>query len=235
LQRKNRSAFPFYLNAGLSTTPLRWLGKRLRALRGKRTTMIIARRANIRISDVEALEAGVFALTVGRLRDVVREGYGTDFTNLLAECYDANPEYFGKIFHRHLPPFVRDHYFSLSVRQGENDREATPLLIGGHSTRYLWAIPMRTLRNQKLLLELLELAPARKKSPTGFTPNSSHNGTDVIHVVHGSVDYMAIEGEDFFTQYLRAGDSFCFFASRQHTIENIGNSTSALLLIVHVP
>src|SRR5258708_5986227 len=188
--RRRPITFPFYLRKEQGhTAALGWFGKRLKRARSgaKKTTRTVAVAAKVSIEQILALGKGGFNLNVGLLRSIVLNGYKVVFEDLLAECYEANRGYFDPTEeHR----FDRDYDYSLCREaggEGGDDRYPTPLLIGGDPKRYLWAIPMRRLKDQPLVTDLLELAPLRALKPSGATPDNAHSGIEVVHVIHGAI------------------------------------------------
>jgi DNA-binding XRE family transcriptional regulator len=231
-QSRKQYRFPAYLTQGHEKHLLQIVANQLRSARGARTRESIAKAAKISVKTVIALEKGEFRLNLGHLRDIVRQGYRTNFEELLHTCYKENRERFDPQERR---PFERDQHYSLCLRPGEG-KSATPLLIGGESEKYLWAVPMRKLKNQPLVTEFLELAPMRKRKPSGSTPDNAHEGVEVIFVMHGTVQANIFhKGDSPNSRKLKAGECFHFHARNAHTIENVEKSTSALLLIVRLP
>ena len=230
---KGHSAFPVYLQRTGDQPALRWLGKRLREVRGNKTATDIAKKTGVPISEIRSMERGDFRLNLGRVRDVILQGYGQKLTDLLSECYEAHKAQFNPQGKR---LFRRDYLYSLRLSRSKSGKGTTPLLIGGDSKNFVWAIPMRELRDQPVVTEFLELAPSRKRNPVGFTPENSHPGVEVVHVIHGRVSvHMSPGSEAGFDSTLASGDSVHFHSRYGHNIENTEKGTSALLFIVRLP
>lgn len=192
--KKRRSKavhFPHYLKSGPDAVALRWLGNRLKAARGADLRETVAKQANVSIEQVRAIESGEFHLNLGCLREIISRGYGLSLVDLLEEAHQSLHVHFypesatsGKD-----RPFDRDSHYSLCLEASKDGKQkATPLLIGGDPDSYLWAIPMRRLKDQPVVTELLELAPSRKRKPSGVTPANAHEGVEVIHVIHGTIE-----------------------------------------------
>ena len=131
--------------------------------------------------------------------------------------------------------FDRDFHYRVR-RKGGEDADFTPLLIGGDSERFLWAIPMSRLNDQPLVTELLELAPLRSYKPSGVTPEDAHSGVEIIHVIHGRVKArLTYPSEAPGDRELRSGDCIHFHSRFSHKIKNTEKGTTALLLLVRLP
>lgn len=224
--------FPQYLKPGPDKTLSKWLGRKLRSLRGQKDLKNIAESANVTSATLKELERGLFHLNLGQLRDIVRYGYSTTLEDMLCDCFNAHKHRFDPAGER---PFERDYHYSLSLADSE-DGSATPLFIGGVPDSYLWGVPIRRLKNQPLATEFLELAPARKRKSSGVTPNNSHSGVEVLHVIFGRVEaHINSGGEARYKRPLKKNDSIHFCARHPHKIENLENGTPALLLVVRLP
>ena len=231
--KTKRPSFPTYLKPGPNRDVLRWLGNQLKQLRGERTVQAVSTSAQVKPKEVIALERGDFRINLGRLRDVVSRGYKSSFEELLSKCYDAHPKVFNPGEDRY---FKRESHYSLCLKKKSRDeKEPTPLLIGGDPKSYLWAIPMRCLNGQPMVTEFLELAPFRKREIAGVTPNNSHDGVEIVHVIHGTIDACILYGDGGGSRRLKAGDSIHFLARTRHQIENQEKSSSALLLVIRLP
>ena len=233
-------SFPHYLKPGADTLALRWLGNRLKQARGLNSPKCVASRANASVEQIKSIETGDFHVNLGRLREIISRGYGQSLTNLLEEAYQALRNHFdsGALTSGKSRPFNRDCHYSLCLEDSKDGKQkSTPLLIGGDPTNYLWAIPMRQLKGQPVVTELLELAPSRKRKPSGITPDNAHDGVEVIHVIHGTIDArLTLSGEALnLSRRLTAGDTIHFHARNIHQIENSEKSSPALLLIVRLP
>jgi hypothetical protein len=232
--RRRHATFPVYLKKGLSTPALRWIGRRLAETRNeaKKTARMVAQSVKVDVKLIQEIEKGLFGLNVGLLRTIVHDGYNVVFEDLLAECYEANRAYFDQDS-RHR--FDRDYHYSV-CREGGEDRFPTAFLIGGAPKKYLWAIPMRRLKKQPIVTELLELAPLRTKKPAGATPENSHPGIEVVHVIHGAVNVRINSGFEAPTsRHLKAGDSIHFHSTFVHKVQNTEKNTAALLFVVRLP
>jgi quercetin dioxygenase-like cupin family protein len=86
-----------------------------------------------------------------------------------------------------------------------------------------------------MAIDLLELAPARKRKSRGITPDNAHDGVEVVHVMHGTVQVRVDGAEGSYSRTLKHGDSIHYHSSFAHQIQNDGSNTSALLLIVRLP
>jgi hypothetical protein len=231
---KKSSSFPRYLpqpNQAL----LKWMGNYLISLRGKKNVKSIANESDVSAEDVKNIESGKFHLNLGRVRSILQHGYGCTLEDVLAACYQENKA----LFHPDLDhTFDRDwHYRLRPPNRGKFEEIPTPVLIGGDPKKFLWAVPMRRLKNQPLVVELLELAPARKRKESGKTLRNSHGGVEVIHVIYGEVQVFmtAGGGQGSYDKPLRAGQSIHFHCRNKHNVENLGNTTSSLLQIVRLP
>ena len=84
-------------------------------------------------------------------------------------------------------------------------------------------------------MDLLELAPNRKRKDRG-TPEISHDGVEIIHVINGSIQvHIEGESEGRYSRTLKHGESIHYRSSRSHQIVNDSNVTSALLQIIRLP
>ena len=215
-RRKKYSRFPCYLKPGpANQKALIWLGKRLCGIRGRTHAKTVAAAAKVKEKQILAIERGVFRIGLGQLRQIVSEGYEFDFGDLLAECFSANEEDFNPQGER---PFDRDWYYALTWI-GE---KPTALLIGGDPKSFLWAVPMRRLRGQAMVTEYLELAPKRKRLSAGVTPGNSHDGSEVVYVINGSVkaNIQLRAGENEKSRPLRRGDAIHFLSIFPHNLVN---------------
>ncbi len=180
------------------------------------------------MDEIKKMEMGTFHLCLGQVRQICRRGYGCSLENVLDACYRVN----GKV----LNPsddrvFERDWHYRLCF-SAESREEPTPFLIGGDPKSFLWAAPFRKLNGQNLAAEILELAPARKYF--GFTEKNSHEGTEVVHVIHGTIRFFIKGGgrEAEYNRLLTKGDSIHFNSCFLHHVENEKPTHSALLFIV---
>ena len=222
-RRKKRGHFPFYLTPRpCDTAALAWLGKRLCVARGRKRVKAIAEAAKVPQDNIRAIEKGVFHLGLGQLRHLIRHGYGADFGDLLAECFEANREAFDAQKSR---PFDRDYHYALTLH-GDSVKGPTALLIGGNPKSFLWAIPMRRLRDQAMVTEYLELAPKRKRLSAGLTPGNEHEGSEVVFVMNGSVTVhiSGRTGENDVSRTVGAETRFTF-APLTHTISRMRRQT----------
>lgn len=233
-EQKSEAKFPKYLKQGTSHVALCWLGKRLKEIRATDSVESVAKASGVAASEIDAIEAGTFHLNVGRLWKVVHNGYRSDLGDLVAECYKANRENLDSFSNDR--EFERDVYYSVR-RQPHDRKESTPLLIGGNPKSYLWAIPLRRLHRQPLLVEFLELAKLRKREDeVGKLSTESHDGVEIIHVIHGLINIdirHAINHNTFRT--LKAGDCIHFHSRQPHCIQNASTTVPAFLLIVRLP
>jgi len=232
-QTKKRDKLPFYLNPlPDNEKALRWFGKHLREKRGAKRASAVAKLADVPGELIQALENGEFKIGLGQLRRIIAFGYEMSFEDLLAECFEANRAIFDPRADR---PYERDRHYSLVWEMNRKDKERTALLIGGDQDAFLWGIPMRRLNGQPLLTEYLELGAARKKKDgAGATPRNNHDGTEVIHVINGTVQAHVGGGtpENSASPRLEKGDSIHFRSDQPHHIENLSPISTALLLIV---
>jgi mannose-6-phosphate isomerase-like protein (cupin superfamily) len=230
---KKHNQFPFYLPQRPSDkVALAWLGKRLREKRATRTPKMVASAANVSLQQVRDLEKGIFHIGLGQLRRIVSHGYGTDFSDLMADCFKANREAFDA---EQIRPFDRDYYYAITQRTAHG-KGPTAVLIGGDPKSFLWAIPMRRLKNQPMVTEYLELSPKRKRLAAGLTPGNVHDGSEVLFVIHGSVTVhiAGSDGERELSRDLERGDAIHFRSLHPHNIENTGWNTTAFLLVVRL-
>lgn len=217
--------FPHYL-----PTPdpqiLAWLAKRIRDLRAGRSVEEIARRARLsNVSSLVTIEDGTFHLGLGELRSILQHGYGSSLVDLLGEYSRAEP---GALEQRR--PFQRDYYYRARRVTSSLDQGApTPFLSGGDPARYVWATPFRELKGQGMVTEFLELAPAKKRrgKPAGTTALKAHEGEEILHAVHGTVQVFI---EDY-NPHLSPGECIHFHSTRPHYVRNI-SATPALLFVV---
>jgi len=179
---------------------------------------------------VRALERGEFNLPVGDFRLILKYGYKLQLLDLLEEYYahlksDAEQE---------SRPFRRDWYYRarLSSAPGaEVPEEKTPMFVAGDQDRYLWAVPLRKLKESGIVTEFLELAPARRLRPSGETPASAHDGEEIITVIHGRVMVSIQHAGSTFSPELNPGEMIHFNSKNRHLVRTLGN-TSALLAVV---
>jgi hypothetical protein len=225
--------FPSYLPQPDETLS-KWVGDYLKQLRGTKTHAQIAQRAKIDDLDekrIEEIESGVFRLDLGIFRHVLRRGYGRELEDVLAKLYQAFSSRFNA---KKARPFARDYYYAICLL-ADGKKQATPFLVGGDLENFLWAVPLRKLKNQPLSVDLLELAPARVKKHSGETTGGFHDGVEVIHLINGKVKVSVDSGaEGPIIRELRKGDSIHFNSQREHQIMNSGSTTSALLLIIRL-
>jgi hypothetical protein len=229
-----RDKFPRYLKQqSRDTTALRWMGNKLKEHRHDKSLHDIANRSCTESAILEKIEDGNFSVNVGKLRKIISDGYGMDFDDLVADCYKHNKATLDKA-QRH---FNRPHYYSVR-HQKYKDKPPTPFLIGGDTESLLWAIPLRKLEGQPLVMEFLELAPHRKRKETiGAITQEFHNGVELIFVVHGRIDVQIRlkDGDGEYESHLKAGDCIHFHSREPHSIQNADNNSSALLYIVRIP
>jgi transcriptional regulator with XRE-family HTH domain len=225
-----RAVFPFYLPAP-DPDLSKWVGAYLRDLRAKkRTPADVAKAAKVSVGDIERLEQGSLHQNLGQFRYILRHGYGCKFEDVLAKCYEEFRDRFDQTRKRR---FARDYHYSLCLDEG--NKTPTPLLVGGDQDNFLWAVPLRKLKKQPMAIDLLELAPARKRKSRGITPDNAHDGVEVVHVMHGTVQVRVDGAEGSYSRTLKHGDSIHYHSSFAHQIQNDGSNTSALLLIVRLP
>jgi len=228
---RGRAVFPFYLKPGPDSELLKWVGGHLRKIRGKKSAAAIAKAAKVSTDDIERIEQGTIHQNLGCFRQILHYGYDCRFEAVLAKCFEAFKERFDPKGRRR---FDRDYHYSLCPPDKKGDM-LTPVLIGGDPESFLWAAPVRELKGQPLSIDLLELAPDRKRKTRG-TPENSHDGAEVIHVMHGTIQvHIENTTEGSYTRKLTHGDSIHYISKFTHRIVNDGNSTSALLLIVRLP
>lgn len=137
-----RIVFPFYLRPGPSKRILSWVGKQLQQTRGGVSLASVSQKIGMSIAQVRAIERGVFEVSLGRFREILWRGYDVSLSDLLAQCYEAHRELFDP---QHVRNFERQGHYTFSLR-GEVGKNPTPVLIGGDSESYLWAAPMRRLK-----------------------------------------------------------------------------------------
>jgi len=227
-----RTFFPYYLRPGPDPVLLKWVGEYLKKMRGGRTRAEIAKALNIAPEEIERIEQGDIRKSLGCFRQILRHGYKCKLEDVLEECFEAFKTRFDPKGRRR---FERDYHYSLCLPDKDGN-QPTPLLIGGDPESFLWAIPLRKLNNQPLSIDFLELAPARKRKARG-TPENSHDGVEVIHVVHGTIQVSIESGSELgaYIRKLKAGESIHYKSNLLHQIANDGNTTSVLLLIVRMP
>lgn len=225
--------FPAYL-----PTPdeaiLKWIGDSLKKSRKKKTLTEVARAAKVEVQTINDVENGIIRQSLGTFRQILRRGYGLKLDNILGKCYSA----FDKKFNppgRRQRRFLRDYYFSICLKN-VGKHPPTPFLVGGDSENFLWAVPFRKLTKQPLSVDLLELAPSRIRKHLGATPGGSHDGAEVIHVINGTIDVeIDTDEDDPKSRTIKRGDSIYLNSTREHSITNLGNTSSALLLVVRLP
>jgi len=228
----SNKTFPKHLKKPSYSADLsKWLGEQLKKNRKTKTVNQIAREIDESTELLENFENGNFAINLGKLREVLKNGYRTSLTKLLSQYYRENREMFDPGNNR---PFERDSHYSV-CREPSDGRPATPFFICGDAESYVWAVPLRTLKKQPILTDLLELAAARKTAPRGITPTFENDGVEVIYVIYGTVELHIQGTEDEYTRKLRAGEFVHFRSSRPHRVQNVEKGLSALLLIVRLP
>lgn len=211
---------------------LRWLGSQLgqARIKSKKTMRMIARETEVPLQKIKDIENGIFHINLGLLHDIIRKSYDINFFNLLNTCYETHREYFDPEKSR---SFKRDRYYSVCLEAVE-DRGPTPLLIGGDPKRYIWAVPMRWLKEQPLMIELLELAPARTHNPSGATPKNSHSGVEIIHVIYGKIYASFTYSGETIDRPLGKGNCIHLQSRHVHNIRNADKNSPALLLIIRL-
>ncbi|MDE2106695.1 MAG: cupin domain-containing protein [Patescibacteria group bacterium] len=211
---------------------LKWVGEQLQKWRGQKTTASVAKLANVSPEEVEKIEQGIIHVGLGKFRDIIQKGYNRKLDDVLVKCHEVFKDRFNSTGKRR---YNRDYYFSVCLKD-EGQKKATPFLVGGDPENFLWAVPIRKLKHQPLSVDLLALAPKRKKRHLGEIPNSRHEGVEIIHVINGSV-MVTVETdiEDPPGRPLKAGDSIYLISSREHSVCNVENGTPALLMIVRYP
>lgn len=230
-----------------------WFGGRLRELRGERSFSEVMRgiREASRMPvgelaklerQLEKIEAGVLALPLGSLYDVVEFGYGIQMSDILGELFEARRSRLDPDDDR---PFEREHFYSY-IRKEKHNKKVTPALMGGDGVRYVWATPLRRLKGSPMLTEYLELAPHAVNERGGKIPVHSHQGAELIFVVHGTVSiYLktvetgsGAEGSRPIMRdsvvTLSQGSCLHFLSRATHLIENALPATKALLHITRV-
>lgn len=227
---KTRVSFPYYLTPASNNEALKKrLGEELQVIRGKKSLRTIAEPAGVTADQIEAFENGEFRICLGTLRNLIHRGYGVDFTTLLERCY-KEPLFDQKTVKDR--PFKRDWYYRICLERFEG-AEATAFLTGGDPNNFMWAVPIRRLRRQSLVTELLELAPARARKQLGVTPDNSHPGVEIITVIHGTIEVQFPPSDK--KPRLRAGNSIHFHGEVTHFVKNCEKNTPALLSIVRLP
>lgn len=226
--------FPRYLKQKPNhETALKWIGARLSDLRGNRSIENVAMSANVETSTLEKIEKGEFVLNLGKIRNILQEGYRVEFNKLLAECYDQNSE----LFEKDEKNFSRSSFYSIRWEKSMT-RPPTPLLIGGNSDSCMWAVPMRRLQNQPIVVEFLELADRRNRNDEiGAVTPENHEGVELLYVVYGAIDVEIIprKTKKPLPSKLKSGDCIHFHSSDRHSITNPSDKSSALLYIVRLP
>jgi hypothetical protein len=223
--------FPHYLPEP-DPVLLRWIGGFLKSQRGKKSIQQVASATKLKPEELTAIEGGAIHHSLGAFHQILRLGYGQTLEEVVTKCYDA---FKGKLASLQERPFLRDYYYAFCLDEDRNHKP-TPLIVGGDPESFLWAIPIRKLERQPLVTDLLELAPTRKKKKTsGQTKWDSHDGVEVIHVIHGTVTAtIEIAGGESTSRILKGGDTIHLNASSKHQVCNEGNTTSALLLVVRL-
>lgn len=221
--------FPKYLPSP-NDAALSWIAQRLARARSEtvQTAATLADAAEVEERKITDMERGIFAMGLGELRNIIELGYGLSLTAVLAEYYEAHREFFLPRGRSPDRPFRRDFYYRgrLKVHMQDQGRP-TPLLTGGDPERYIWGVPFRELEGQTLATEFLELAPMRRRAPGGTTNPTTHDGEELIQVIHGSVQVCI---EDF-EPSLAPGEHIHFRSTHQHHVRNVG-PTPALILVV---
>jgi transcriptional regulator with XRE-family HTH domain len=217
------ASFPKYLPCP-DEKALAWFAERLKQARDGRSPEEVAKSAGVLAAKILGLEEGKFHFSIGQLREVLRRGYGVSFEDLLAQyCREQFPEMSEK------RPFDRDYYYLGRLKPSEEEMGApTPFLIGGDPKQYVWATPLRRLRGENTVGEFLELAPSRKKRPMGTTARNSHEGLELIYVIHGEIEVL-IAG---YTRHFGNGEFIHFDSTWPHFVRNRHHTLPAFLLIV---
>jgi mannose-6-phosphate isomerase-like protein (cupin superfamily) len=227
----DRGKFPFYLKPGPDAELLKWVGEHLRKIRAKKTIALITKTAKVTPEEIERIESGIIHHNLGQFRQILRLGYGCNLEDVLAVCFEAFKNRFNPTGSRR---FERDYHYSFCLPE-KDGKHRTPILIGGNPENFLWAVPFRRLRNQPLCMDLLELAPSRKRKVRG-TPEIAHDGVEIIHVINGSIQvHIEGESEGRYSRTLKHGESIHYKSNRAHQIVNDSNITSALLQIIRLP
>ena len=234
-KKTDKRVFPYYLKPSQRDEKiLLYVGKFLRALRGKGKQSLgaVAKNAKVSIKEIEKIERGVFHCNLGHLRNILRLGYCCTLEDVLAGCYKEEDQ-FKKYFDAGENFAFEEEYYCLLAH---GKKKYAPLLIGGEPEKYMWAASMRKLSEQPLVYtELLELAPERKRKPSGVTDRNTHDGIEVVFVIYGEIQV---------TIYNKAGKPqsetlepegcLHFHGRHYHEIRNL-KGNSALLLIIRLP
>ena len=231
LKNQSGSFFPHYLKPGPDQELLKWVGGFLQKRRQKMKAAQSAKIAGITIDQLNKIEQGTIHCNLGTFRQILKLAYGCSLEDVMAECFGAFKDRFNS---KGSSPFERDFHYTFSL-PNKDGKFSTPILIGGDGVRFLWAAPMRRLRNQPLCMDFLELAPHRKKMVHGISKDE-HDGTEIVHVMKGSVN-VEIDGESEsnYNRTLTAGESIHYRSRSSHRITNAGSVTPALLLIIRMP
>jgi transcriptional regulator with XRE-family HTH domain len=225
--------FPRYLKQKPSDkAALKWMGKKLKELRGEKSIDRLAMSVNVEPSAIKRIEQGEFILNLGKLRNVTQEGYKIDFNKLLTDCYEQNSKLFEK-----ENQFSRPSFYSVRWEKSMT-RPPTPLLTGGDRKSFFWAVPLRRLENQSIVVEFLELKDHRtKREEIGAVTPEFHGGVELLYVVYGAIDVEITprETKKPLPSHLKAGDCIHFHSNELHSITNHSDKSSAFLYIVRLP
>jgi hypothetical protein len=240
---KKRAFSPKYLPKKTTDKELIWLGNRLKQAReklekpGTSNLERIAAAAGVKPDDIKALEGGTSHVNLGNLWKIIKLGYNENLQDLIAECYEANKSQSGNQTRR----FKRDSYYSVRTEE-QFDKLPTPMLVGGDPHSYLWAMPMRRLERQPMVVEFLELAPTKqtKFDKVGVIHQHFHDGVELIYVIYGQIVVGIKSAEDAKEAPLRqiqlkSGACIHFHSCDSHSIRNPSLNTNAFLFLVRIP
>jgi hypothetical protein len=240
VKRRNHAAFPFYLKESRGSSINAWFAQEL-AAKTKKSGL-----SEKDLGLAKTLESGEFPLTVGALHEFVQRVYGSELLVMLEDVYTKKKEAIDRFGH-----FSGDGYYAyisetkkrrkqkpkhLFVSAFISDaREPTPMLFGGVSGQFRWAIPLRKLNDQPMHVDFLELG-AKKTTGTGRGKTGPHTniGHEVIFVIHGRVSVRFYDERDhtFGPPPLQKNEFVQFPGERRHDIENVSPNTTALLLVI---
>gem|GEM_PF-5778194 len=192
-----------------------------------------------KLEELKMLEAGMLHFKSGRLQQILR-GYKMDLWQLLERyTVEKKTELLkqGTSFDESRWFTKRQNYYSLRLVANHRMQE-TPLFVAGDPSSYVWAVPMRRLKNDENSVEFLELAERRSGEPDrGGTIANAHPGSEIIYVIRGQVrQYIDEKGKgDFKQRPLSKGDLVHIDSSKPHYVENASDKLTAFLLVIRSP
>lgn len=237
---KNHIYQPKHLDAP-DETALKSIGDILKRNReGRKLSLAkVAALANVNPDVLAAIENdGQIYMGLGVFRQILLKGYGVSLEDVMekyCKLLEQSKSLKRDAVTSRERPFNRDFHYSFFAKPG-GGYDKTPTLRGGDPKSYVWAVPLRKLAGHSVAMELLELAPLRKKINAGRMAAGSHDGLEIMHVISGNVSVeIDIGPRGPACRELSARDSICINAGREHCVRNTDSNMPAFLMIVRHP